>query len=193
MFEWVEEGAPGSSNINNISLAQFNVFSGLVVIPTPIDCIVHNSQAKKPLPMFPGDLRDKELWCAIPRTHIEVGATKEAYVRLWDIVCKSKTTESVSYSFKYLCPFFMRTFWHILESVLQVPLDPNLPHLFCLPCYFMARTFPAAKVHCWEASHRHDHPPHPHFHVFQWAQVFFLLSFSLHFISPPGLCHACHM
>ena len=32
MFEWVEEGAPGSSNINNISLAQFNVFSGLVVI-----------------------------------------------------------------------------------------------------------------------------------------------------------------
>ena len=46
MFEWVEEGAPGSSNINNISLAQFNVFSGLVVIATPIDCIVHNSQAK---------------------------------------------------------------------------------------------------------------------------------------------------
>ena len=32
MFEWVEEGAPGSSNINNISLAQFNVFSGLVMI-----------------------------------------------------------------------------------------------------------------------------------------------------------------
>ena len=39
LFEWVEEGALGSSNINNISLAQFNVFSGLVVIPTPIDSL----------------------------------------------------------------------------------------------------------------------------------------------------------
>ena len=41
LFEWVEEGALGSSNINNISLAQFNVFSGLVVIPTPIASLVY--------------------------------------------------------------------------------------------------------------------------------------------------------
>lgn len=34
LFEWVEAGALGSSNINNISLAQFNVFSGLETYET---------------------------------------------------------------------------------------------------------------------------------------------------------------
>ena len=60
LFEWVEEGALGSSNINNISLAQFNVFSGLVVIPTPIasfDSFYDNEY----LLAISGDIRDKEL------------------------------------------------------------------------------------------------------------------------------------
>ena len=56
--------------------------------------------------------------------------------------------------------------------LLKVPPDPNLPDLLCLPCNLLARPLPAPQVHRREAGHRHDHPPHPHLHVFQRAQVF---------------------
>ena len=59
LFEWVEAGTLGSSNINNISLAQFNVFSGLVVIPTPIDWrawILASLLFYNNMPLIPGDI-----------------------------------------------------------------------------------------------------------------------------------------
>ena len=64
VFEWVEEGTLGSSNINNISLAQFNVFSGLVVIPTPIaglDISVFSFYDNEYQLVISGDIRDEEL------------------------------------------------------------------------------------------------------------------------------------
>ena len=64
VFEWVEEGTLGSSNINNISLAQFNVFSGLVVIPTPIaglDISVFSFYDNEYQLVILGDIRDQEL------------------------------------------------------------------------------------------------------------------------------------
>ena len=62
VFEWVEEGTLGSSNINNISLAQFNVFSGLVVIPTPIAGFsVFSFYDNEYQLVISGDIRDEEL------------------------------------------------------------------------------------------------------------------------------------
>ena len=57
------------------------------------------------------------------------------------------------------------------EEEAEVPPDPDLHGLHCLPHHLLAGPLPAPQQYRRETGHRHDHPPHTHLHVCQRETV----------------------